>query len=179
MLVLDNGKVGYCGVDVAEGVSKYLGAFAENNFKIFGDGVDLRFFCIHTDKNVEKNNCLVVNYLDDLHFEFDFAFNAFFEAFDVVIGIVDQESQGVAVISAEFEETKNNYQHRITGKIPSLMLSSGLYSINLSFHEIDKERKTRKKIISSFMAIKDLQVINSKSTAYVPFELVADWSECE
>jgi len=138
ILFMRSGLVAHAGRNVSYGIEQYFLEFKDGDTSISEN--ELRLMKLKTvtggvSSEIQAQDTIVVNYLDDLLFEFYLYSNICIKYFGIIIRFFDKALVPVATC----QTGKLKYNDHISLTIPRTQLGSGIYSVDIYFVSYHKE----------------------------------------
>ena len=171
ILYISNGVIAYLGKDVRKGIEYYFDKFESERSSSFSTGNVILNNLTFNDLDYTKELPIQVNYRDDLKIKIEFSLKAILPEIEVDIGFYDKELKQVAIYNSGSFPVKE-YNNDLIIVIPEVLFSSGEYTVNVSFFEVDKEKNSEyNKVLALYQSVFKMRVVGTLLSRHATFNL--------
>lgn len=168
VIVMDHGSVIYDG-NTGGGLDQYRSLFPEETSVIHGENAEIASLKL----NGKHDECLEIEYGQDLHVEFNVSVNTRYSEFIISLDLLSQDLQLVAQCCSQYNKIVllNNFKsHNMIITIPNLLLNPGKYYLSIVIYD-----NTKRKHLAWHHSVKTIKVTSDYFVGSAPFQLQGKW----
>jgi len=169
LLLMQGGHVSYLGSNIREGIELYFDNFETEQINIIKTGAELKHLKI--GENQSSDRC-AIKYKEDLHLSFDVCLLRNSDNIEVVAIISDKGLRQIGLCSKHIE-LNNSQEIPVRVKIPSLLLTSGLYTVTIIIRSYESQKRI---VLARYANCVSFLVEGSPTIDNAPLVLEGEWN---